>query len=130
MALTEELPCELNQEELNAAAQELATTLGEIEAEEDAKADEASTHTAAIKNLRARASALALKIRAKTETRPVAVTEHVDVDAGVYYTTRDDTGARVHERPMTDDERQRTIPFPTPQHGDEAPGEPATPDEL
>ncbi len=119
MALTERLRVSLNDEEIRARADELASVIGDIEHEEKEKKEEAAHHNEAIGRLENRSRELAMQIRTKSEERDVEceLVDVVDLEAGTgeHQTIRKDTREVIHREPMTraelDRHRQGDLPL-------------------
>lgn len=102
---TMNLPCKLTKKE----RLEFADALGE--AAESVKEAEANKKTAkkqldAAKDKQDRLSVI---VSSGTEYRDVELEERYDLDKGVFTSTRIDTGEVIHERPLTELEKQTTL---------------------
>ena len=118
-----ELPTKLSQEELVAKGRELAATLDELRAEEDAQSVIRQEAKARATEISGRVDALRGLVLAQEERRTVTVEDWAHHDEGVVRSIRLDTGEEVHSRAMTDEERQMPIDFVGP------PPKPAEPEE-
>ena len=107
-----ELPCPLNDEELLAKGDSLATTLNDVEAEEELQATAKAEMKKRLENLHGTVARLRRQIVERREFRMVPVDIQIkDVGKGLVCETRKDTGEIVRERFMTDDERARPLPM-------------------
>ena len=107
---TENLACRLTDDELRGYGDDLAGVVQDISAETDRQTDLKSQMKARMTELEARKSQLAIKISRREEYREVDVIVTHDYANGVVTRDRTDTGKRIHERPLHDDERQPDLP--------------------
>lgn len=103
------LSCRLTNEELIARGQSLAEAIENISTEEAQQESLKREMKARLAGLEAQRSHLASVVSRRAEMREVSVEVALFEDAGVVHTIRMDTGEVVHSRPMTDDERQRSL---------------------
>lgn len=103
---TMSLPCPLSDAEVLLKAADLATTLVDVERAEEVLKSLRADQKAKVKKARARLKDLARAVASRSEPRDVDVFEDADPGAGLVWTVRRDTGARVESRPMEADDRQ------------------------
>lgn len=108
------LPCRLSETELLARADELSVVVQETSAEESRQTDVKTQMKARLTELDARKTRLAITIGRKEEFRDVEVELMADVQAGTVTVIRQDTGESLETRPMSDAERQTTLPLEQP----------------
>lgn len=107
-----ELPCSLTDDELLAKGNALATTLNEIDAEEDAQATTKAEMKKRLENLHDTANRVRRQIVERREFRMIPVDVMLeDIGKGLVTEVRKDTGEAIRERFMTDDERARPLPM-------------------
>lgn len=108
----EHLEVKLGPSEVMERGEQLARAQGDLEE----LAGRESSAKAALKADRARIEAeiqrLALAVRNRAETRPVAVRVEADYGDGLAYEIREDTLEVVRTRPLTETERQGELPIP------------------
>lgn len=105
------LKVELSQEEILQAADELATALdnlSQLDAEKESVTRELKAKAAA---LEAEVTTQQLLVRNKYERRNIDCENTLDYTTMESYTKRLDTGEEILRRPMTEDEKQTTLPF-------------------
>ena len=110
---TQTLKCELTEEELRTAGQELARNLDEIEALNDGLKEVKADYKAQIENKEASAKIQRNKVRNKYDYRGVTCTKTMNYKAGSVIITRDDTDSVIVSRKMTPEERQQKMEFET-----------------
>lgn len=106
---TEMLRVALEPDEVLAKGTELATRMGELADLLDQHAEVRRTEKAAVEALKATISDLRLDVVERSERRPVICTEIANYKRGVVEVNDPVTGAIVRERPITDEERQRSL---------------------
>ena len=106
---TRQLPVPLTDEEQRLKGAEAARVGGDLAALKIRRKNEAEASMAETKRLTTARDELDRDIRAKTELRPVVVTEDHDHRLGVVRIIRDDTGEVVETRAMRADERKTTL---------------------
>lgn len=109
--LTRNLPCRLTDEELLARADDLSVVVQETTAEEGRQTDVKAQMKARLTELDARKTRLAITIGRKEEYRDVEVELKADIQAGTVTIYRTDTGESIETRPMTEHERQTSLPL-------------------
>lgn len=112
--VTRNLPCRLTETELLARADNLSVVVQETTAEEGRQTDVKAQMKARLTELDARKTRLAITIGRKEEYRDVEVELMADVQAGTVTTYRQDTGEAIDTRPMSEKERQTTLPLEAP----------------
>ena len=110
---TQTLKCELTEEELRTAGQDLARNLDEIEALNDSLKEVKADYKAQIESKEASAKVQRNKVRNKYDYRGVTCTRTEDYKAGSVIVVRDDTGSIVTSRKMSPEERQQKMEFET-----------------
>jgi hypothetical protein len=108
---TQQLPVRLSMPETLARGGELARAQRALDNAEEAKRESAATHGALVKRHQAEVSQLAQVINQGWEFREVECTEQLDYVGLQHLTIRTDTGEIVAQRPMNEQERQRTLPI-------------------
>ncbi len=108
------VPCRLTDAELLARADELSGVVQDTTAEEGRQTDIKAQLKARLTELDARKTRLALTIGRKEEHRDVDVAHVADLQAGTVTVFRTDTGEAMDTRPMTDAERQDSLPLTDP----------------
>lgn len=123
---TEELPCKLTPEELEAKGQELAAVCAEIDGVEAEKKVAAARFKNQIDELEAKRADLYRVVQAKAEHRTVEVEHLLILDDGMVRTIRKDNGDVVRQRVATSQECNSVQPnlLDTPA-GTEPPAAPA-----
>lgn len=109
--VTRSLPCRLTDPELLTKADELSVVVQEVSAEEDRQTDVKAQMKAKLTELDARKTRLAITIGRKEEYRDVRCELQADVQAGTVTVIRTDTGESLETRPMTEDEKQKSLPL-------------------
>lgn len=109
--LTRNLPCRLTHDELLDRADQLSVVVQETTAEENRQTDAKAQMKARLTELDARKTRLAITISRKEEYRDVEVELVADVQAGTVTAYRNDSGEALETRPMSDAERQTTLPL-------------------
>lgn len=104
-----ELPTELNQEEFNAKARELASTHEQLGIEREGQKQTKSEMKARLEELEQQRTELARIVRERKELRLVAVEHHANDARGVVEFVRMDTGEVYAHRPLTPADRQLTL---------------------
>lgn len=107
--ITHLLECTLTQDDVLAAAQELATALDELRTLANEKDSVLKTLKAKETELKARVAIKQLLVRNKTEWRDVKCEVFLDFDTNKYYEVRQDNKQKINVRPMTEDEKQLRI---------------------
>lgn len=110
---TQELPCELTEEELAAKKDELVETDVEIDRLEQEKKRLVSGLNADLKVHKRTREKILCALDEKSELREVECLERSDERRHCVEVIRADTGAIVSERPWTSEEHQMTLPDPT-----------------
>jgi hypothetical protein len=108
---TDHLPVPLTEPELREAGKQLAHLEGDLAAQTASEKDIKDGLKAKRSALEMRISLLANTIRAGLEYRPIPVRVEADFEDGVVREIREDTGATVSTRPVTEQDRQSTL-FP------------------
>ena len=108
------VPCRLTDAELLARADELSGVVQDTTAEEGRQTDIKAQLKARLTELNARKTRLALTIGRKEEHRDVDVEHVADLQAGTVTVFRTDTDEAMDTRPMTDAERQDSLPLTDP----------------
>lgn len=103
---SEDLPCELTQEELAGIASEMGRQRRTISENKAKKREAVERYKGLIDGAQARIDELADAAAAGSQIRPVVCTEVFDWDTNSVIVKRNDTGKTVRERPMTAEERQ------------------------
>lgn len=112
--VTRNLPCRLTEGELLARADDLSVVVQETTAEEGRQTDVKAQMKARLTELDARKTRLAITIGRKEEYRDVEVEHLADLQAGTVSVIRTDTGESIETRPMTEQERQTSLPLEVP----------------
>jgi hypothetical protein len=112
--LTRNLPCRLTETELLDRADQLSVVVQETTAEEGRQTDVKAQMKARLTELDARKTRLAITIGRKEEYRDVEVELMADVQAGTVTIYRMDNGEALETRPMTEQERQSSLPLEEP----------------
>lgn len=107
---TKQLRCTLTQDERLQRADELAKAHQEVEAEELRQKEIKSQLKAELEAKQATRSSVAHIVASGAEYRPVDVEQVYDYLVCRVYATRLDTGERIEDRRMTEDERQMPLP--------------------
>ena len=110
---TQTLKCELTEEELRTAGQELARNLDEIEALNDSLKEVKADYKAQIESKEASAKVQRNKVRNKYDYRGVTCTRTENFKDGTVVVVRDDTDSIVTSRKMSPEERQQKMEFET-----------------
>jgi len=105
------LKCELTEEEVRVAAQELARNLDELEALDDKRKEVVADFKAQIEAKEAAAKVQRNLVRNKYDYRNTPCTMVLDYTTCTVVVTRDDTGATVSERKMQAEEKQMNMGF-------------------
>lgn len=108
---TETLSCVLTDDELRERGEQLAKAIEDIATEQKNQESIKAEMKSSIATLEARRDALAAQVRRKAELRQVEVEEVTDYVSGRFSRSRLDTGEVIHERPLTNDERQASLEF-------------------
>lgn len=108
--LVKQLPTKLDDTEYRARAHRLAQIDRERKALKAQKAAAVADYGTKDKALAAEADALREVVETGMEDRPVVCREEKDVEKGLVYFVRKDTGERVGHRAMTGHEKQLTVP--------------------
>ena len=108
------LPCRLTERELLDRADQLSVVVQETNAEEGRQTDVKAQMKAKLTELDARKTRLAITIGRKEEYRDVEVELMADVQAGTVTIYRMDTAEALETRPMTEQERQSSLPLEAP----------------
>ena len=101
----------LTRDELLKYGGELAQALQDIVTEEALQASMKQSMKAALASLEAKSSELSTKVARGEEYRDVEVDPRMDFAANMYYEVRRDTGEKIGQRPITEDERQENLEF-------------------
>lgn len=112
--VTRNLPCRLTEPELLARADELSVVVQETNAEEGRQADVKAQMKARLTELDARKTRLAITIGRKEEYRDVEVELMADLQAQTVTVYRMDTSEATETRPMSEQEKQATLPLEAP----------------
>jgi hypothetical protein len=110
---TDHLPVPLTEPELREAGKQLAHLEGDLAAQTASEKDIKDGLKAKRSALEMRISLLANTIRAGLEYRPIPVRVEADFEENIVREIREDTGATVSTRPVTEQDRQSTL-FPAP----------------
>lgn len=125
---TNELPCELTDEEKIDRGEKLAKATQEVEEIDAERKRVAADYSAKLKLARTRRDELAITVATGKEKRRVECRVFADIKQAAYITCRNDTGDEVRRRPMSstelEHERQADLPL------DEEPERPRPPAEL
>lgn len=105
------LPVKLREDELRDRGDMLAATIQDLNAEENRQVDIKAQMKARLSELDAKKTQLAIVISRREEERDVVVNIYHDYDKMTVDFVREDTGATLSSRRMTDIERQ--LPLPT-----------------
>ena len=108
---TKLLRCKLTRDELIKFGGELAQSLQDIVTESALQASMKQSMKAALASLEAKSAELSTKVARGEELRDVEVKPQLDFKASTYYEIRTDTGEKISQRPITDDERQENLEF-------------------
>lgn len=108
---TKLLRCKLTRDELLKYGGELAQALQDIVTEEALQASMKQSMKAALASLEAKSSELSTKVARGEELRDVEVEPRLDFKTSTYYEIRGDTGEKISQRPITEDERQENLEF-------------------
>ncbi|HXU04975.1 MAG TPA: hypothetical protein VN903_28640 [Polyangia bacterium] len=106
-----ELPCLLTDSEFRDRAKQLANVeadMGALDARHESMKQQIKQETAALESRRAELSGI---VDRGSEFRMVAIEIRHNFATGRVLTTRLDTGEIYNDRPMTADERQRSLPL-------------------
>ena len=104
------LPCKLTEDELKAKSRELATTVQEINSEEDRQKNIKDQLKAKMSELESRQSRLAGEVAREEVYRDVEVEVRYDDKSDKVTEVRTDTGEVLITRKIWDDERQLVLP--------------------
>lgn len=107
--VSEELSCELTEDEWRTRAKELSSAHRETEAQEERKKSVAAELGADLKIAKAKETKLANIVATNSERRDVTVEIKYDYEAGRVTKIRTDTGEIISDREMTDNERQAEL---------------------
>jgi len=108
---TKLLRCKLTRDELIKFGGELAQSLQDIVTETALQASMKQSMKAALSSLEAKSSELSTKVARGEELRDVEVEPRLDFKTGIYYEIRGDTGEKISQRTITEDERQENLEF-------------------
>jgi len=103
--VTRTLPCKLTDEELRNSSDELASTVQEINAEEERQKNQRDLMKAQMSELVARQTKLAMMVCRREDFRDVEVIVELH-ENDIVTERRKDTGDLLFTRPARDDERQ------------------------
>ena len=106
---TRMLSCKLSKDELLDFGSKLAQVRQDILTEEARQASMKQELKSRLAQLEAQSSEYSSKIARGEEMRDVEVDPRLDFGSDTYYEIRRDTGEKVGERPITDDERQENL---------------------
>lgn len=116
---TERLPTSLTDDERNARARNATSLHHELEMLRERKKEAAKEYGEQIAELETALAESAKAARTGMEERDVEVRWSANIDRCVMELFREDTGEKVRERPMTDEEqraaRQQAMPFHDPK---------------
>lgn len=105
------LPCKLTDDEIREYGKDLAKVRQDILTEEARQVSLKQQLKASLTELEARSLALSSKIGRGEEARDVDVEPQLDFKKGVYCEVRTDTGEKISERAVTEEERQESMLF-------------------
>lgn len=106
-----DLPCKLNVKEIAAAAAQLAEVVAQSEALEDEKKSVMAEFNSRKKALARDLRSLSRHVKDGVAIRSVACELRFDYARGTADLARTDTGERIIERPMTEEEKQFDMEF-------------------
>lgn len=109
--ITRNLPCRLSDDELRQRGDALAETCQELHAEEQRQTDVKAQMKARMTELEAKQTRLSIVISRREEYRDVPCDQFGDTVRGTVDIVRRDTAEVVETRPMTDSERQQSLPM-------------------
>lgn len=109
--VTRNLPCRLTDAELLVRADDLSVAVQEITAEENRQTDVKAQMKARLTELDSRKTRLAITVGRKEEYRDIRCELSADLQAGTVTTIRTDTGEAMETRPMSESERQQSLPM-------------------
>ena len=110
---TQTLKCELTEEEIRVAGQDLARTLDELESLNDKLKEIKADFKAQIEAREAASKVQRNLVRNKYDYRGVTCTRTMNYKAGTVVVVRDDTDSIVTSRKMSPEERQQKMEFET-----------------
>lgn len=108
--LTEDLPVEMSDAEIQQACDELVGQTQELEAHLAHKKEVTSGLKATELSIQARIKNLCIQLKNKSRTEAVSVQVEADFAEGVARFIRLDDGSEVRTRPLAESERQQSIP--------------------
>lgn len=108
---SEVLDCVLTEDEQRERGQQLAESVKAVSDLERDQKDVKASMKEAMEDAEAERERLALIVRDGKEPRTVPVRLDYDDQRGMVHKTRLDTGELIGTRPMTDEEKQRALPF-------------------
>lgn len=108
---THSLPVDLSTGEIAKAAEELASTLQELEGIEIEKKAVMKDYNSQIDNKKKRIHRLMTHVKNGVEYRPVECDLQFHIKKVLAILVRNDTGEIIEERPMTEEEKQMQIEF-------------------
>lgn len=111
--ISEELTCDLTEDEWRNRAKDLASAHQEAEAQEERKKSITAELNADLKIAKAKESKLAGIVATRSERREVTVELKYDYEQGRVIRTRTDTNEVISDREMTDNERQAELDLST-----------------
>lgn len=111
------LPVKLTPDELRAKGEKLAELIGQAEVLKTEAKDKAKDYRETLEILSEETGHLASVVRAKAEDRDVECIVEKDFDRGVIETVRQDTMETVSTEPMSEQDRQDVMAFPTAVEG-------------
>lgn len=109
MSETRELPCKLNQKELDQRRDELASLIDKKNQLEYEKSELSKEYRQRLDEIDRTIGKLASEIRSKSEPRQVEVRREKDLRLGVETVVRVDTGEEVSQRQLEPHERQAEL---------------------
>lgn len=112
--VTRNLPCRLTDAELLDRADQLSVVVQETSAEEARQTDLKTQMKARLTELDSKKTRLAITIGRKEEYRDVEVELMADIQAGTVTVYRMDTSEAIETRPMSEQEKQATLPLEAP----------------